>query len=84
MYLAIGIWKDACRQLLKSRCVICCLRWNKAHFAPAQLDSSSFDNLRWYSTDFEFNQRYPTAYLQKQKRVLPYSTWAKLLLEDKT
>ncbi|HNP20624.1 MAG TPA: hypothetical protein PKM63_20490 [Panacibacter sp.] len=85
MYLAIGIWKDACPAAAEIQVCYMLLAMEQGTFTLAQLDSSSFDNLRWYSTDFEFNQRYPTAYLQKQKAGFYHfcSTWAKLLLEDK-
>ena len=71
------------RQLLKSRCVML-LAMEQGTFTLAQLDSSSFDNLRWYSTDFEFNQRYPPPIYKNKSGFYHFcSTWAKLLLEDK-
>lgn len=85
MYLAIGIWKDACPEASEIKICYFLLAMEQGTFNLAQLDSNSIDILKSYSTDLDFNQRYPGGYMQKQKTTFYHfsSTWAKLLLNDK-
>lgn len=85
MYTAISIWKESCGSTAEIRITEILLSMEEQRFHVWQLDSNFMETLRYYNTVYATQRfyTYPGNTVQKQFFLFT-STWAKLLLENKT